>query len=228
MKEKLILFFFLISYSNCLRNIILVPIKSNSMTELPTSEVNYFYITIDNSKRVGNINIYFEDNNFYLNTNLYFYYTYNNPISSSINNYNFNDYKKPIETDTSTKIRNNNYIFPYSKTKSTNLYYIFKYEGKPLSDSTLKVKITIDEFSKEIKNFDEAHDIGVTVSIVVGVIVGVVAISIFIVIACVLCRSRTAVRVGYIPPQPTIIVANPAAYPLSPRMQVYSANPIYS
>ena len=90
------------------------------------------------------------------------------------------------------------------------------------------MKINIDKLSKEIKNFDEAHDIGVTVSIVVGVVICVVAISVFITIACILCRNRTAVRVGYIPPQPAIIVANPATYPLAPRAQVYSANPLYS
>ena len=75
MKMRFILFFllfFLLSVSNCKYELVQIPWSGTSMTKLNTYGTNYFYVTLSNSRTYGTFELYFEDLNFYLSTDLYF------------------------------------------------------------------------------------------------------------------------------------------------------------
>ena len=117
MERQLIIFFLLLSFSNCVNDIMKVPFGGTTMTRLGTVGINYFYVPISNTKTSGSFQIHLEDFNFYLDTNLYYVPSNTVPTSYDIGNYNFSDHKTYDKMDESAGIKEYYYDFTYKKDK---------------------------------------------------------------------------------------------------------------
>ena len=190
MKVKLILFFILSSYLNCENEITSITIDSGNITSLPTSGVNYFYITTDNSETSGNVYLYLEDDNFELDKSLYFCSS-TSPVTLYyiLNKCNFNDKHVEPYRFTTTPPKEYYYSLSYKKPSSSKLYGIFKYEGK-YPTGTLKVKSSYTNYWPNPSKKEESHELtaGDIMYIIGGSMFGLIII--FNIIFCIRVKRK--------------------------------------
>ena len=129
MKKLLILFFLLLSVSNCNEQLIQISWNGTYITSLNTEGTNYFYVAINNLRTSGNFELCFGDYNFYLNKNLYFTFSKNKPSLYFLRNYNFSNSETYSKIDDSSLTILYYYSFNYKKLSNETIYAIFRYSG---------------------------------------------------------------------------------------------------
>jgi hypothetical protein len=196
MKEALLLVLVLVPISCSTFNIVQLTVGGTEKSLYTTSGVNYFYMyTYDST--IFDLYFYLDDYSYGLKEPIYYCETDDSPtLETTIKNCYF--YSLTSKSISGTK---KNFRISPSFFKR---YTIVKYEGT-YSSGNLYAKCSY---------YDDIFDIvGAALSVVaiVGIVIGsIVFLSILItILCCVFRRRRIYGGVGYIPPQPAVVVTTP-------------------
>ena len=118
------------------------------------------------------------------------------------------------------------YYFYYFPGDSSKNYYIIHYTGTYTYYGNLYAEASRSSLYDKI---DTGLSGGIIALIVIGSLFGLGIIIAIPIIICCCCRRTTYGAVGFVPPQPTVVITSPTSvvYPLAPQIQVYPANQMY-
>ena len=220
MKKLFISFLLFISLSNIV-SYTSISMDSGSSTKLDNS--NYFYMY--NSGSSSGVYFYLKDDNYYLDSSsIEVCYTKNYPSYS--NPFGSCDRRTTLSyTKTFTKSGDTYYFYYFSGDSSVS-YYVIHYTGTFTTFGKLYAEASHSDLYNKISSGLSG---GIIALIVIGSLFGLGIIIAIPIIVCCCCRRTTYGDVGFVPPQPTVVITNPTpvVYPLEPQIQVYPANQMY-
>ena len=170
---NIILFFFLISYSNCANIITEIIIDSEAMTPLNTSlnDTTYFYMTLEKSDIAGVVYFYITDKNYNLSyDNIQVCYTTSKPTEdSTLSDCEWKGLSPYEKTDSNPK----EYFYKYNYIPHIySRYLIAKYYGQN-SEGELKAQSSLTDIYQKIK--EKVKDIihgALSVLAIIGIVIG--------------------------------------------------------
>ena len=220
MKKLFISFLLFVSLSNIV-SYTQITIDSGSSTKLDNT--GYFYIK--NSYSSSGVYFYLKDDSYYLDSSsIQVCYTNDYPSYSTIFE-NWNHKISLSSTNQITKSGDTYYFYYFSGDSSVNYYFIY-YTGTFTTFGKLYAEASRKSLYDKINSGLSG---GIIALIVIGSLFGLGIIIAIPIIYCCCCRRTIYTGVGYVPPQPTVVVTNPTpvVLPLEPTVQVYPATQMY-
>ena len=220
MKKIFISFLLFVSLSNII-SFTPITIDSGYSTKLDNS--NYFYMS--NSYSSSGVYLYLKYDSYYYDySSIQICYKNNAPPYTTSNIFTDCDWISTSYYTNYIKKSGDYYYFYHFTGDSSVRYYVIKYSYSYFGNVYAEASR-----SNLYNKINTGLSGGIIALIVIGSLFGLGIIIAIPIIVCCCCRRTTYGAVGFVPPQPSVVITNPTpvAYPMNPQIQVYPANQMY-